>query len=106
MLNQKVFKHLTDNYIVQGYLNDFLGMIALLVISNMLLSFHKEKDVRLKSFIKIFTFSLVVGIFWECGTPFYKVSSVTDIYDIVVYQCGAVFYYIILKVGDLIWKMI
>lgn len=87
-VNQFLLKSLSDNLIIQSYLNDFLAMGVLLPYANLLLSLYPGKDMRLLRPLPILLFTLCVAIFWEYATPLYLSRSVGDLWDIAAYNAS------------------
>ena len=88
LVNQFLLKSLSDNLIIQSYLNDFLAMGVLLPYANLMLALYPGKDIRLLSSLSILLFTLCVALFWEYATPMYLARSVGDYWDIVAYGAG------------------
>lgn len=95
LLNQFFLKRITMNWVVHGYVNDFLAMGVFLPYSNILLSFAPSNRYLLNTFLKIVSFTLIIGVFWEYITPLYK-NSVTDLLDICSYLVGGLVYFFLL----------
>lgn len=79
------------NYLMQCHANDFLGGLAFLAYTNLLLDLVKPES-RFKKLITIMIFILLCGIFWECVAPIFIADSVGDPYDLLAYAIGAASY--------------
>jgi len=99
-INQFILKKMSGNFLVHGYLNDFLAMPLLLSYSNILIFISPLHELAIRSLHRIIPFTLVVGVFWEYGTIYYCSSKVCDPYDLIVYFLGSFAYYLIIKWFD------
>ncbi len=95
-LNELLFKSIDSSlhWFFTGYYNDLLASIILLSYSNILLT-HFLRILYL-NFYGLSIFILLVGLYWEYITPFYK-QSTPDPYDILMYYIGLVIYWIVRK---------
>ena len=82
------------NYLSICYINDFLCPIFLFSYSNILLYFI---HIKLVALFPILAICAISSIIWEFCAPLIKPSSVTDLYDILSYLIGALFYYAIIN---------
>lgn len=89
-----MLKHLTANFIVHWYFNDFLASIILLASSNILLRFENKGIYSIKG---IFIFILIASILWEYIIPIFKKKSISDPFDVLTYFIGATMYYIMYR---------
>ena len=88
-MNKFYLKNITDNFFIDGYLNDFLcGMLFAFVIVCACRSWIRVEISN--SYILVIT--LIAGFFWEYITPFYHAESVTDNMDILCYYFGSLVY--------------
>jgi hypothetical protein len=46
---------------------------------------------------RIIPFTLLVGLFWEYVTPLYRISKVSDPFDLIAYVAGSVTYFLIIN---------
>ena len=81
----------------RNHFNDFLAGIILIAYTNLILGFYKNKTIRVLKFRDVMGYMLIVGLFWEFVTPIYWKSSVSDWWDLVSYLCGALVYYVVIK---------
>jgi hypothetical protein len=97
LMNQQCFKRVSNNFIIHGYLNDFLAMPLLLSYSNILMFAGKRYFLLLTTLKSVIPFSILVGLFWEYVTPLYRSSKVCDPYDLIAYVLGSLVYLAIVK---------
>lgn len=98
--NQHCLKHVLRSGFVHGQLNDVLAMFAMLCYCN---TIAFKLPCRRSLFVDprgVVVFSLVCGCFWECITPLYKPTSVSDPWDLVACLCGGLGYSLIYSVWD------
>ena len=91
IVNQNILKKIKlniFNIFFNFYFNDLLAPILLLAFSNTLLNYQK-KQIKGKQ-VYYFTFAWAIG--WEFITPIFIKNSVCDVWDIVMYLCGANLY--------------
>lgn len=81
------------NVFFNYYFNDLLAPILLIAYSNILLSFH-NKEIK---GIKVLIFTSMCAIGWEFITPIFIKTSISDLWDIVMYMVGASIYIILKK---------
>ena len=96
LVNQVVLKKLKIHILsifFNYYFNDLLAPILLITYSNFLLSFQ-NKEIK---GIGVFIFIGVCAIGWEFITPIFIKTSVSDLWDIVMYLSGASIYIILKK---------
>lgn len=82
-------------YVAQCYFNDFLGGLAFMCYTNLLIGLVKL-EMRFKTLKATVIFMLICGIFWEYVAPLFVENSVSDPLDIVAYVSGAVVYWVFL----------
>lgn len=90
ILNETVLKVWLKWSWIHNYLNDCIAGVVFLACSRIvLLSSHPGK------FSLVFSLELILsaGVFWECITPFYCASSVTDGFDMIAYTVGGWIWY-------------
>lgn len=100
LLNEIIVKKITSYNFAFNYLNDSLSFVILLSYSNILLSFYRQKDIRIKNPIIIFVFVIITGLFWENVTPIYNKRSTGDVFDLLFYLLSGAFYYILIRLFD------
>ncbi|ADU31051.1 hypothetical protein [Evansella cellulosilytica] len=66
----------------------------IVAIANTIILIGKQNHLYINSFLKVSSFTFVVGIFWEYVTPMYLSNSVTDPWDIVAYMFGGCIYWL------------
>ena len=84
------------SYLLVCHGNDFIGGIAFMAYTNLLISFIKP-EVRFKRLSAVIIFIFLCGIFWECAAPLFVEGSTGDMMDILAYDLGAILYWLILK---------
>jgi len=95
LVNRFYLKEATTSILVHGYLNDAVGMFAMLCYCNILthrVAWGRRLFTRLPG---IMGFSLICGCFWEFVTPLYLARSVSDPLDFVAYLAGGITYSVI-----------
>lgn len=93
LTNEFALKPRFRSSILHGYLNDFLAIVLLLAIANLLMISFAPFPIWKKSWIfaAVATFA---ALYWEYVTPLYA-NSVTDNLDFVAYALGAIFFVLI-----------
>ena len=97
LVNQFVLKRISGNFLIHGYVNDFLAIPLLLAYSNILILLGARHYMLFVTLRKIIPFTILVGFFWEYVTPLYRSSKVCDPYDLIAYLLGSVTYYLIIN---------
>lgn len=82
-------------YIYGGYFNDLICPLFFLSYCNILL-LSIGKEIKKLHWLLLFIFC--VGPVWEFVTPLLKETSVTDVFDLVCYLVGTIFYWFVLKI--------
>lgn len=88
--NNIFLKPRSHSAIIHGYLNDFLAIVMLLGIANILMVFFAPVPVwrTPRVFVAIAT---LAALYWEFVTPLYA-KSISDPLDFISYGLGAVFF--------------
>ena len=76
------------------YFNDLICPLFLMSYVNLLLLTVGKK---LTSLVKIIVFMASAGVVWEFFAQIVKTSTTTDLYDLLCYIVGGLFYWIIIK---------
>lgn len=84
----------TIDYLMQCHANDFLGGLAFLAYTNLLIDIVKP-EVRFKSFKTILVYIFLCGTFWEYIAPVFIANSVGDPYDLLAYAIGGTLYFVL-----------
>jgi hypothetical protein len=92
LASQHILKHLCENFLIHGYLNDFVAMPVLLSYSNILIVVGTRNDLLLPGLKRVAPFTILVGLFWEYVTPLYQSSKCCDPYDLIAYGLGSLLY--------------
>lgn len=95
-LNEYIFKGLDVqlHWFFIGHYNDVLASIILLSYSSLLIVIFAKREI--KNFLLCSFLILLVGLFWEYVTPYYK-KSTPDPFDIVAYYIGFLIYWFFVK---------
>lgn len=92
-----LYRHYIDvpvlSYLLKCYFNDFLGGMAFLAYTNLVLSFYKDHPIRIKSYFHVILIACLCSFFWEWLMPLFKPST-ADWWDCVAYTLGATCYWI------------
>lgn len=86
-VNKTVLKQITDNWLIQCYLNDIIAGICFLIICRFLMYSWLRR--RMKDCEGIFLVFLA-GCYWEFVAPKYIAASVTDVHDLAAYLIGGI----------------
>lgn len=78
--------------LAHNHLNDFLGGIAFLGYTNLLLDLFRP-NVRICKLPVCLAYIFACGLFWEYLAPFFVPGSVGDPLDLVAYVCGSAVYW-------------
>ena len=78
----------------KNHVNDFIGGIAFLAYTNVLLALVKP-DKMIKSPLVALAFIFGCGLFWECAAPLFVPGSVGDPLDLASYVLGGCAYWTI-----------
>lgn len=84
------------SYVASCHLNDFIGGVAFMCYTNLLIDLVKP-EVRFKKLSSILLFMLLCGLFWEYIAPFFVVGSVSDPLDVMSYALGGILYWLLTK---------
>lgn len=83
-------------YLVQCHLNDFVGGVAFLAYTNLLLDLVRP-DMRIRRLATSVAYLFLCGLFWEYLAPFCIKASTADPLDLVAYILGAATYWFIAR---------
>ena len=95
LCNNQILKHLSDNSLIHGQLNDLLGILLFLSYVHLLTTFFAPPSWRLYSGKRVIFLTLFAALWWEYITPYYH-TTMTDTLDIAAYCIGASLYAIII----------
>lgn len=84
-------------YLITSHANDFLGGVAFMTYTNLLLSLVRP-ELRFKKLASIAVYIFFCGLFWEYIAPLFVANSISDPLDILAYLIGATLYWAILLV--------
>lgn len=93
-MNQLVFKPTSEGFLhwfLVCYFNDIIAGMMAISSFNILLS---VLNIRMLSLKKILAVVLVAAVIWEFPCQF-RSDAVSDIWDVVAYECGGILYYLI-----------
>jgi len=79
---------------MSSYFNDIIGGMTFTAYTNIILSF---RNITISKLWQIELLMLFCGIFWEFITPFYRVDTISDIWDIFAYMLGGLLYWIVIR---------
>lgn len=74
-----------------GYFNDFLGGLAFLAYTNLLIDLVRSRYRIQRLFIAI-SYIAACGLFWEYVAPLFVPNSVSDPWDVLAYCLGGAAY--------------
>ena len=98
-LNRFWLKPHIGGVFLSGYFNDLLAGAAILAIANVLWELTPFAPGR--PFTR-FQWALVTvvpaGLFWEYVTPLYRLSSVSDPYDLLAYLIGGLVFWSLIRI--------
>lgn len=83
--------------IILGYFNDFLGGLAFMAYTNLLISLVQPR-YRIRNPLIGIAYIFCCGLFWEYAAPLFVSDSVSDPWDVLAYCLGAVLYWAIVGV--------
>lgn len=83
-------------YLVQCHLNDFVGGLAFLAYTNLLLDLVRP-DMRIRRLATSIAYLFLCGLFWEYAAPLFIKASTADPLDLAAYVLGAVAYWLIAR---------
>ena len=89
--------------VVLGHLNDFLGGIAFLAYTNLLIALVQPR-YRIRRFYVAMIFIFCCGLFWEYAAPLFVPDSVSDLWDVLAYCLGGAAYWAITKMWGAVWR--
>lgn len=81
--------------ISNNYLNDFLGSMVFIGLTNVLVSLCIGSKKRIIRFLPTILFGCLCSICWEYIFPAIYTRGTTDIVDCVAYIFGSIFYWIV-----------
>lgn len=81
-------------YLVQCHLNDFVGGMAFLAYTNLLLDLVRP-DMRIRRLATSVAYLFLCGLFWEYAAPLFIKASTADPLDLGAYVLGAATYWLI-----------
>ena len=95
-LNEYIFKSLDVqlHWFFIGYYNDVLASIILLSYSSLLIVIFAKRQIE--HFVLCSILIVLIGVFWEYVTPWYK-KSTSDPLDLVAYYIGFLIYWLVVK---------
>lgn len=82
-------------YLLRCHFNDYLGGIAFAAYLNLVISFSKWPERRLKKPLHFVAAGILCGLFWEWITPMFLPNSTGDWLDVVAYVLGMLTYFIL-----------
>ena len=85
--------------IVLGHFNDFLGGLAFMAYTNLLISLVEPRFRIRNPFIGV-AYIFCCGLFWEYAAPLFVPDSVSDPWDVLAYSLGSVAYWVVRTVGS------
>ncbi|ARU62611.1 hypothetical protein CBW65_17770 [Tumebacillus avium] len=97
LLNEHVWKELTNNAFLHGHFNDALAMWIFLPYINLLLSFYPYRVISITSIPACLGLALLSGLGWEYLTPLFLTRSVSDPIDVVMYLISGMTYALFVK---------
>ena len=86
--------------LVHNHLNDFLGGIAFLGYTNLLLGLVRP-SARFRKLPVCLAYIFACGLFWEYLAPFFVPGSVGDPLDLIAYVCGSAAYWCIARLAHI-----
>ena len=89
--------------IVLGHFNDFLGGIAFMAYTNLLISLVQPR-YRIRNPLIGSAYIFCCGLFWEYAAPLFVPDSVSDPWDVLAYCLGAGMYWVIMGAKQMIRK--
>ncbi|MEE3342604.1 MAG: hypothetical protein VZS44_00755 [Bacilli bacterium] len=93
-----IIKHSSGliNYFFICYFNDILaGILIILLINGLMMMFFSK---RINNLLQIIIIILIIGLIWEYSPNLIKKNAISDFYDIVAYEIGGLFYWIIIYI--------
>ncbi|MFD0703711.1 hypothetical protein [Slackia equolifaciens] len=85
--------------IILGHFNDFLGGLAFMAYTNLLISLVEPRFRIRNPFIGV-AYIFCCGLFWEYAAPLFVPDSVSDPWDVLAYSLGSVAYWVVRTVGS------
>jgi len=92
IFNNLIIKNITTIVFFHCYFNDLLASIVFLSFLDFILYFIPYRTPII-TFWQTMIIILFAGLFWEYISPFYRVNSVSDPYDLIMYFIGALIYW-------------
>ena len=86
--------------LVHNHLNDFLGGIACLGYTNLLLDLVRP-SIRIRKLPVCLAYIFACGLFWEYLAPSFVPGSVGDPLDLIAYVCGSAAYWCIARLAHI-----
>ncbi len=83
--------------LLKFHLNDFLGCIVLIALTNLLIIYNGKGIKKIESLFSCVGFSIICCVFWEGIAPLLLSYSTSDWKDCVAYLLGGCTYWVILK---------
>lgn len=82
--------------LIHNHVNDFLGGIAFLGYTNLLLGLVRP-SARFRKLPACLAYIFACGLFWEYLAPFFVPGSVGDPLDLIAYVCGSAVYWALVQ---------
>lgn len=89
--------------IILGHFNDFLGGLAFMAYTNLLISLVEPRFRIRNPFIGV-VYIFCCGLFWEYAAPLFVPDSVSDPWDVFAYCLGGATYWAIMGAKKMIQK--
>ena len=82
---------------LRNHFNDYLGSIAFLAYTNIIISHANNKLPKIEKIVPILCCGIVCSVFWEGLMPKVLSYSTADFFDCIAYLFGAMTYWVIIS---------